>query len=392
MLPDKDTQSNRLDAAQSAEVLPGPSWLDRIFDMRNALVMKPAFREWAAWFYPTRFIARRQTEQLFDVLAGFVYSQILQTCVQLELFELLKTGQKSVSQIAKYAELEEDAAWRLLNGAAALKLVHRRSANMFALGAHGAVLAGDPGLVAMIRHHSLLYEDLNNPVSWFRGTRKSGKLSRFWSYSGNELPGELDGEDVTAYSQLMTSTQHMIANELLASCSLERHKRVLDLGGGEGECAIRLARADIGADFGVFDLPPVAARARARILKEGLSGRIKVHSGDLMRREVPEGYDCMLLVRILHDHNDEDALQILKSAKAALQPGQRLVVAEPMAGKSSPELVGDAYFGVYLLAMAQGRPRSPKQNAELLQEAGFGTIREHKPRNPLILRVMSATA
>ncbi len=44
----------------------------------------------------------------------------------------------------------------------------------------------------------------------------------------------------------------------------------------------------------------------------------------------------------------------LRCARAAT-----LLLSEPMAGGSRPNRAGDAYFGLYLLAMGAGRARSP---------------------------------
>ena len=46
-----------------------------------------------------------------------------------------------------------------------------------------------------------------------------------------------------------------------------------------------------------------------------------------------------------------------------------------MAGARGAEIVGDAYFGFYLLAMGQGRPRTRDDIVTLATRAGFATIR-----------------
>jgi demethylspheroidene O-methyltransferase len=61
-----------------------------------------------------------------------------------------------------------------------------------------------------------------------------------------------------------------------------------------------------------------------------------------------------------------------------------------MAGTKGAEAVGDAYFGLYLLAMGRGRPRTPDANAALLRQAGFTGVRVHPTRQPFLTCVMSA--
>ncbi len=68
------------------------AWIERIRDFRNRKVSDPAFRRWAGRFALTRPIARRQANALFDLTAGFVYSQILAACVRVDLFDILANG------------------------------------------------------------------------------------------------------------------------------------------------------------------------------------------------------------------------------------------------------------------------------------------------------------
>ncbi|HQT73822.1 MAG TPA: methyltransferase, partial [Acidiphilium sp.] len=60
---------------------PVPAWLRRWRDLRNRLLANGTFQDLAARFPPTRFVARREARALFDLCAGFVYSQTLAACV-----------------------------------------------------------------------------------------------------------------------------------------------------------------------------------------------------------------------------------------------------------------------------------------------------------------------
>ena len=62
---------------------------------------------------------------------------------------------------------------------------------------------------------------------------------------------------------------------------------------------------------------------------------------------------------------------MLRNIRAALLPGGRLVIAEPMAETKGAETIGDAYFGLYLWAMGSGRPRSAREIRQMLDSAGF---------------------
>lgn len=370
--------------------LPG-SWGERCRDWGYRLLASPAFRRWAAAFPLTRPIARRRTRALFDLCAGFVYAQVLLACVRLDLFALLHEGPQSLDQLGPRLRLDTDAAGRLLAAAVALRLARRRG-QLYALGPLGAAMVGNPGLLAMVEHHALLYRDLADPVALLRGTQPPTELGRYWAYARAGDPAAAAPAEVAAYSRLMAASQDFVASEILAAYPFARHRRLLDVGGGEGVFLAAAGTAAPALELALLDLPAVAERAAAHLAAAGLSTRARVTGGDFRRDPLPAGADLVTLVRVLHDHDDAAALALLRAVRRALPENGTLLIAEPMAGTPGAEPSGDAYFGFYLLAMGSGRPRTAAGLAALVQAAGFDRVRLHATRTPLLVRVMTARA
>ncbi len=363
---------------------------DRAWALRDRLLASPGFRRWAAAFPLTRPIARRRARALFDLCAGFVYSQVLHACVQLGVLERLgRDGPLTPAELAPALRLDEDACRRLLAAAAALDLVARRGGGRFGLGPLGAALHGDPGIAAMVRHHAMLYADLADPVALLRGER-GGALARYWPYAGSDAPHALEPDAVAPYSALMAASQSFIAEEVLDAYPVERHRCLLDVGGGEGAFLAAAAARAPRLELVLFDLPPVAERARRRLAAAGLAPRSRVCGGDFLRDPLPDGADLVSLVRVIHDHDDDAALALLRAVRAALPAGGTLLLAEPMSGTPGAEPAGDAYFGFYLLAMGSGRPRREDELRALLKAAGFERIRSVGTHTPLLTRALVA--
>jgi len=366
------------------------AFADRLARWRDGLLASPRFQRWAAAFPPTRPIARRRARELFDLCAGFVYSQVLLACVELELFERLAAGPRTAADLARDCELPESPAVRLFDAAVSLRLLSRRSDGRYALGPLGAALRGNPGVAAMVRHHRLLYADLADPLALLRGERSDTALGDYWAYATETRPAGAAAERVAEYSELMSASQPFVAAEVLAAVSLKRCHRLLDVGGGQGTFLIAAGRRWPHLELGLFDLPAVAERARRRLDEAGLGSRATVSGGDFLADPLPGGADVVSLVRVIHDHDDGAAARILASAREALEPGGRLLLAEPMAGTRGAEPVGDAYFGLYLFAMRSGRPRTFAELEGLLRDAGFTGIRAVRTRVPLLTRVIVA--
>lgn len=366
---------------------------DRVLALRNRLLASPRFQRWASRFAPTRPIARRRARQLFDLCSGFVYSQILLACVELRLFERLAEGPQTTSRLASRLGLSPDAARRLLKAAASLGLVERRGEDRFGLGALGAAFMGNPGVGAMVEHHRLLYADLADPVALLRGEIESTQLARYWPYASARA-GEpsLEGPHVAAYTDLMSASQSLVAEQILDAYPLAGHRCLLDVGGGGGLFLESVARRAPHLRLMLFDLPAVAELARQRMLEVGLASRVTAIGGDFRSDPLPRGADVVSLVRIVHDHDDERARALLRAVRNAMPDGGVLLLAEPMSETAGAEPVGDAYFGFYLLAMGSGRARSPDELRTLLGQAGFRDMRLVPTRMPLQASLLIARA
>ncbi len=352
--------------------------------------MDPRFQRAAAAFLPTRPLARREARELFDIVAGFVWSQVLLSCLRLGVLERLRDGPVAAADLLPQGTLAPAPAATLLRAAAALELVEPRGEGAWALGRRGAALLGNPGVLAMIEHHAVLYADLVDPVAMLRAPRGSTALARYWPYAAAAEPGGVEAASTAAYTRLMSASQGLVAEEILDAWDFSRHRRVLDVGGGDGTFLRAVARRVPGIELALFDLPGVAGQAAARFAEAGLAGRATVTPGDFSRDPLPAGADLITFVRVLHDHDDPRVERLLAAAQAALPQGGTLLIAEPLAGTSGAERMGDAYFGVYLWAMGSGRPRTAQELAGMLQRAGFEPPEERATRVPLQTRVLVA--
>ena len=368
-------------------------WRMQWLGLRDRLLASARFQRWATAFPLTRPIARKHVRALFDLCAGFVYSQILLACVRLNLFERLAEGPQSAASLAGRLSLPIVSAERLLRAAASLQLIEQRETDVhgvkvYGLGPLGAALLGNPGVLAMIEHHALLYADLRDPLALLRNKQTDTALNKYWAYAGLTQPATASNDQVAAYSGLMAASQPLIAGEVMAAYPFRKHRCLLDVGGGEGVFLCAVAQRAPKLSLQLFDLPAVTARAQERLSQAGLCERVHVYSGNLFADPLPQGADIATLVRVIHDHDDAAALSILRAVHEALPAGGVLLVAEPMSDTVGAEPIGDAYFGFYLLAMGSGRPRSKAELSQLLAEAGFCKIRALKTRIPLLLSLL----
>ncbi|MBC7939053.1 MAG: methyltransferase domain-containing protein, partial [Chitinophagaceae bacterium] len=253
----------------------------------------------------------------------------------------------------------------------------------------GAPMVGNTAVAAMVEHHAALYADLADPVALLRREGRPA-MAGYWPYAAAPTASAGDGpsaaslspERVAEYSALMSASQPLITREVLGAYRFDRHRVLLDVGGGEGSFIAAVARQAPDLRLMLFDLPAVAERARQRLTSAGLAARTSIHGGDFFNDELPRGADIVSLVRVAFDHSDDKVLRLLKAVRRALPDTGTVLLAEPLSKVPGVEAMGDAYFGFYLLAMGRGRPRSAAQLSALLQSAGFApamTVPTHMP-------------
>lgn len=360
------------------------SWRERWADWRNRTLQDPAFQRWAAGFWLTRSRSRREAAEIFDLVAGFIYSQVLLALVRSHVLQDLRSGPRDERSVRDSLGLSDAAADTLLKAAASLDLLESRSSARWALGPKGAALLGNPGVLAMIEHHAVLYEDLCDPLALLRATRGDTRLARYWPYATQRSPGAAEAREIEHYTQLMAASHSLVAAEILDAYDFSRHRQVLDVGGGDGSFLRAVAARQPTLALQLFDLPAVTAVAAQQLL----GYQVALHGGDFTCDPLPSGADLVTLVRILHDHDDARALQLLKAIRNVMPANGSLLIAEPLAETPGARRMGHAYFGFYLYAMGSGRPRTIKEIGELLENAGFSSPRLCTTRIPLQTSVL----
>ena len=387
----REEEADRPAAAESQTAL-RLSLGDRMLGLRDRILASPRFQRFAGSFTLTRPIARRRASALFDLCAGFVYSQILLACVRLKLFDQLAGGPLSAAELASRLPLPADATVLLLDAAVSLQLLQRRSGGRYGLGPLGAALTGNPGVVAMIEHHAMLYDDLKDPIALLRGDVGAGQLAAYWPYAGNRRAARLSHDAIAPYTALMAASQPMISEQVLSAYSFHRHRCLLDIGGGDGSFIAAVAAQAPRLRCVLFDLPAVADQASERFRSVGLSARAVAIGGSFLTDRLPEGADIVSLVRVIHDHDDAGVTTLLRAIRRVLPAGGTLLIAEPISGVRGAEPIGDAYFAFYLLAMGSGRPRTFAQIQGMIAEAGFADIALRPTAMPMLASVITARA
>ena len=117
-------------------------WADRLGALMDRWMTSDALYRWSVSNPLTRWVTRRRARQVFDLMAGFVYSQVLLACVRLRILEAVAEQPRSLDELAQWTHLPPAGLQRLLQSALALGLLNLRSQGRYGLGPLGAPVAG----------------------------------------------------------------------------------------------------------------------------------------------------------------------------------------------------------------------------------------------------------
>jgi demethylspheroidene O-methyltransferase len=352
--------------------LEGGGWVNRLTASRG-------FQRFCARVPGLRRIVRAEGAALFDLMQGFVQSQVLTALVETRLLHRLARTAAPPEALARLAGMPVERVAILLQAGAAMGLLRRQRDGAYALARRGAAFLSVPGLEDLVHHHSVLYADLADPLAFFRGATDPD-LARFWPYVLGGRGG--DGE-AARYSRLMARTQALVAEDTLDAVPLAGVRHLMDVGGGTGAFlrAVHARRPEI--DLTLFDLPAVVAGAE-------VPPGTRIAPGSFVSDPLPLGADTISLVRVLYDHADETVAALLARVRATLAPGGRLIISEPMSGGVRPDPQTDVYFAVYTLAMRTGRTRSAAQIGAMLAAQGYERIAAPASLRPYVTCVVTA--
>jgi demethylspheroidene O-methyltransferase len=355
----------------------------------DRIIASPGFRRFAAGFPGLRWVARRRSKHLFDLMAGFVYSQTLLACARYELPDRLLERPRTRDELAEITGLPADRLDRLIKAARALDIVRERSRDRIGLGQVGRDLAQNAAALSMIEHHVAFYADMRDPMALLSGAAEDRAVRASWPYLTQKHA--IAGDAAADYSLLMSRSQEGLAEEILDDYNVAGRRHIVDVGGGNGNfLSVVARRADSTTHLTLFDLPPVADGARSRLEKLGLGGRIETVGGDFLETPLPEGADLVTLIRVLFDHPDGTVRPLLAAVRRALASDGALLIAEPISETPGGERIADTYFGFYLMAMGDGRTRTEAEHRALLREAGFTRVRFPGARMPHMARLIEA--
>ena len=288
-------------------------------------------------------IILQQRRYLQEIARGYRQAQILLTCIDLGVFEVLAGRRAAAPEIADTTGTNPRGMERLLNAAAALGLLEKQDSFFFNTPlTENCLTSGGKGNIS----RSLRLESANY--------RRWGHLAdavRAGKRPEDNRHDEQPANWVRNFIYALYNTARPVAPVIAEALALpeDRPVRVIDVGGGHGGYSLALAQRYPLLTATVFELPRVVPVAREIIELEGLAHRVFVQEGNFQNEGLDCGYDVALVFGVLNGEPPEGRPALIKKVFDALNPGGRIVIRDFVLDSNRAGPVDAAVFSLQML-------------------------------------------
>ena len=319
--------------------------------------------------------------QLQQMIMGFRTTQLLHIAAKLGIADLLEGGPRPIIALAAACGCRAEELYRILRALSNLGIVSELADGRFELGSLGQHLRthaeGSLRGVAALYGERWIWNAYGNLIHSVRTGEPAFDAvhgQRFFDYL------QKDESAAHSFNTAMTSYSAQEISAVTAAYDFARFRSLADIGGGHGRLLAALLRASPHSRGILFDLPAVCAGAQSTLEQAGVADRASIVSGNFFA-EVPQGAQLYVMKSIVHDWDDDAALQILANCRAAMARDSRLLLIERVIG--GPNDVDEAkLFDINMLAMLGGRERTVGEYRALLESAGLRMTRALATASP----------
>lgn len=312
--------------------------------------------------------------QLIRMGYGFMYTKLVYMAASLNLGGRLGNGPRSADEIAGELGLHPPFLYRLMRAIAGEGILTEVEEGVFGLTPLGECLKPDhPDLAyasilascspAVIAAWNKLPEVLESG-----GTGFELAFGKSWFEWLSEQP-ELSSQ----FNKSMAGVFGMEPELVADAYDFSVFTSIADVGGGSGNLLSHILSRYPGPRGLVFDQPHVVADAAALLAGRGMSDRIATQAGDFFA-SVPKGFDAYILSHVIHDWDDNQAGQILKNCRKAIQPDGKLLILEWVLPEGDSPHVAKV-VDINMMMLMGGEERTGKQYGRLLDKAGLRMTR-----------------
>ncbi len=312
----------------------------------------------------------KNMKSLYGLLNNHVISRLIYSVARVGIPDLIKGDQIHYEQLAEKGHVHPRSLYRVMRTLGGVNIFSEVEEGVFRLGDLGQLLRTDvPG-----SQHALAV------LMWEPWWRQGWDELLYSLRTGNVAFNHVHGKGLFEYlmqnpdaaelfNKAMTSITMQEIIAIMDAYDFSGADTIVDIGGGHGTLLASLLRKYRSMKGVLFDLPAAIDRAKRTMDGGDLSGRCESVAGDFFKSFSLPG-EVHVLKSVIHDWNDEQAIQILKNCRGSLRGESRLLIIEriiPSGNEPSPAKLMD----MVMLVNLGGQERTSSEYERLLISSGF---------------------
>jgi len=300
-----------------------------------------------------------------------ILQQSLYAAARLGIADLLNAGVRTVSCLATYLQVDEQALLRVMRFLASQGVFEENVRGAFAnneLSDHlRSGVQGSLRAFVIMRGSHMFFAPCGEILYCIETGRSATE-----KLSGKDSFEQLkeDPEMARIFDDAMSNLSEWMSRAIASAYDFGAWGTLMDVGGGHGVLLAAILEAHPGLHGVLADLPAVIGRAEERgYLAGALKRRSTLRSCDFFQ-EIPIGCRAYLMKNVIHDWDDERALEILVNCRRAVPDDGVLLLAQWTIPDISLPSAG-RFMDIAMLVLTGGRERVVDEYGELLSRAGF---------------------
>jgi O-methyltransferase domain len=320
--------------------------------------------------------------RLLELIQLRLISEAIHVVAALGIADSLSSGPKSVEALSDACHTDAAPLRRVMRALTSFGLFTEDPSACFSLTSTGEFLKSDTD------------GSLHPAALFFGGERAAREIGLFLKCvrEGKSMPDLLfggswtewmqsDPEQKKLFNDVMTAFSSINLAGLFEAYDFTGVKTIVDVGGGHGRLLVEILNKNPGMRGVLLDMPHALEGGRKAIAGAGLAGRCEAVSGDFFV-SVPSSADAYLLSRVIHDWDEEKAVQILKVIRQAIAPLGRVIIVENLL-RPEQRAVYPVLSDLNMLIRTGGCERTEAEYRSLYFAAGFEHTRTISTGSPM---------
>lgn len=311
---------------------------------------------------------------LIRMASGYWEAKALQVAAELGIADLIAETPKTADQLSKIVAAHSDSLYRLLRALASLGIFREGEDGCFENTPLSEPLRAD--VAGSVREYVINAPHDVFLLAWakFMDVVKTGKPSFKDANGCDQWEYFRRHPDVgERFNKHISARTSQVASALLKAYDFSQFKTLIDIGGGLGTVLAAIVNKYPHLHGCLYDQSSVIDGAKSFLGAKGVLSRCDLVVGDFLQ-SVPKGFDAYLMKSILHDWQDEKALEILRQCRAAMNKNGKLLIIDAVLSRDNAPHPGK-WKDLMMLVCYGSRERTEEEFRNLLRQSGFNLKR-----------------